>query len=139
MHAGRRAQSARNEQPWHFIAVRKRENLRALRKAGPYIDFVARSAMSVVLLTPPPSTSETILFDAGQAAANMQLAGWELGVASCVGSIHEQVSARAALRFPESLYARFVIAFGYPLRSDVRPPRRGARRPLDEVVHWEHW
>ena len=139
LHAGRRAQSARNGQPWHFIAVRERANLRALRKAGPYIDFVAHSAMSIVLLTPPPATSETILFDAGQAAAHMQLAAWELGVASCLGSIHEQESARAALGFPESLYARFVIAFGYPRHADVRPPRKGARRSLAEVVRWEHW
>jgi nitroreductase len=139
LHAGRRAQSARNAQPWDFVAVRDRENLRRLVKVGPYIDFVARSAMSVVIVTPPPATSETILFDAGQAAACMQLAAWELGVASCVGSIYEQAVARDALGFPESLYARILIAFGYPRDTKRRAARKGGRRPLEEVVHWERW
>ena len=133
------AQSARNEQPWHFIAVRERERLKALKAAGPYIDFVAESAMTVALLTPPPEQKETLLFDAGQAAAHMQLRAWELGVASCLGSIYEQEPARSLLGYPDSLYLRIVIAFGYPRETRPAPARKGGRRVLDEVVRWERW
>ena len=139
LHAGRRAQSAMNDQPWHFIAVRERANLEKLERAGPYIDFVARSAMTVAILTPPPSETETILFDAGQAAAYMQLRAWELGVVSCLGSIYEQEPARSLLGFPAELYLRIVIAFGYPQSAATSPPRKGGRRPLADVAHWEHW
>ena len=81
------------------------------------------------------------MFDAGQAGAYMQLAAWELGVASCLGTIYEMDEARALLRFPADLHLHIVIAFGYPLAVDSRPrpPRKGGRRSLAEVVHWERW
>ena len=141
LHAGRRAPSARNEQPWHFIAVRDRSSLRALAKAGPYIGHVARAAMAVAILTPPPQERETIMFDAGQAGAYMQLAAWDLGVVSCLGTIYESDRARALLRYPTNLHLSIVIAFGYLAAADsrLRPPKKGGRRSLAEVVHWEQW
>jgi len=141
LEAGRRAQSARNLQPWHFVAVRERATLEALARTGPYIEHVAHSAMSVAILTPPPERKASILFDAGQAAAYMQLAAWELGVASCLGSVYEPAQARAVLGFPDELHLRIVIAFGYPRPGETgrRPPRKGGRRPFEEVVRWERW
>ena len=87
----------------------------------------------------PPEQKETLLFDAGQAAAHMQLRAWELGVASCLGSVYEQEPARSLLCYPESLYLRIVIAFGYPRDTPPAPVRRGGRRALDDVVRWERW
>lgn len=141
LHAGRRAQSARNVQPWHFIAVRDKATLEVLAKAGPYTGHVAEAAMAVAILTPPPEERESILFDAGQAAACMQLAAWDQGVVSCLGTLYEPERARALLGFPVELHLRFVIAFGYPLSGDSahRAPRKGGRLPLAEVVHWERW
>lgn len=139
LHAGRRAPSARNNQPWHFIAITDHAILQSLTAAGPYIDFVAQSALSIAILTPPPSEAETILFDAGQAAAYMQLRAWELGIASCLGSIHEQTAARALLGYPDQLYFRFVIAFGYPRATAMAPPRQGGRRTLADVTYSDRW
>ncbi len=139
LHAGRLAPSARNRQPWHFIAITDRAVLSSLTAAGPYVDFVAESALSVAILTPPPGEAETILFDAGQAAAFMQLRAWELGVVSCLGSVHEQGIARQLLGYPNDLYFRIVIAFGYPRTVAVKPPRRGGRRSLPEVAHRDRW
>ena len=128
LHAGRRAQSARNEQPWHFIAVRERERLKALKAAGPYIDFVAESAMTVALLTPPPEQKETLLFDAGQAAAHMQLRAWELGVASCLGSIYEQEPAPGKWQYPFEVAEKL----GWEKAVQVRPePARENDKPQD--------
>jgi nitroreductase len=36
LHAGRRAQSSKNTQPWHFIAIRDRATLRGLAECGVY-------------------------------------------------------------------------------------------------------
>ena len=41
LNAGRRAQSAKNRQPWHFMAVRDRGTLKALSKLGTYADQLA--------------------------------------------------------------------------------------------------
>jgi len=81
------------------------------------------------------------MFDAGQAAAYMQLAAWELGIGSCLATIYEPEKARQLLGFPEDLFIRIAISFGYPLQDGQidSPPMKGGRRSFDEVVHWERW
>ena len=141
LHAGRRAQSAKNDQPWHFLAIRDRANLRALAATSPNIAYIAGAALCVALVTPPPSQRKTILFDAGQAAACMQLAAWELGVVSCLGTVWEPGKAGALLGLPDGRQVDLLVAFGYPLSEDARPRqgRKGGRRELDDVVRWERW
>ncbi len=139
--AGRRAQSAMNRQPWHFIAIRDKAILQGLVDISPNAGHLAGAALGVVIVTPPPEGSQTIMFDAGQTATYMQLAGWELGIASCLGSIHDAEQARALLGFPADLHMLIAISFGYPLPASgaPRPPKKGGRRPLTEVVHWDKW
>lgn len=139
--AGRRAQSASNRQPWHFIAIRDKAILQALVDISPNAGHLAGAALGVALVTPLPETRLTTMFDAGQAAAYMQLAAWELGVVSCLGSIHDLEQARALLGFPDDLHMHIAISFGYPLPASgpPRPPKTGGRRPLEEVVHWDKW
>ena len=139
--AGRRAQSSKNTQPWHFVAVRERATLQALTVAGPFAGHVAGAAMAVVIATPDPAQRWTIPFDAGQAAAYMQLAAWELGIGSCLVAVYEPEAVRVLLGIPAELHPYAALSFGYPgdLASLARPPRASGRRPATEVVHWEHW
>ncbi len=141
LHAGRRAQSAKNDQPWHFLAIRDRATLGALAGTSSNLAYIAGAALCVALVTPPPSRRKTILFDTGQAAACMQLAAWELGVVSCLGTVWEPGKAGALLGLPEDRQVDLVVAFGHPLPEDARPRpgRTGGRRPLDDVVRWERW
>ena len=141
LHAGRRAQSAKNDQPWHFLAIRDRARLESLAATSPNLGFIAGAALCVALVTPPPSQRKTILFDAGQAAACMQLAAWEMGVVSCLGTVWEPEKARVLLGLPSDRQLDLVVAFGYPLPEDARPRqgRKGGRRRLDDVVRWEGW
>ena len=44
LNAGRRAQSSKNEQTWHFIAVRDREILAALSVCGDWAGHLAGAA-----------------------------------------------------------------------------------------------
>ena len=141
LHAGRRAQSAKNDQPWHFLVIRERDTLKALAGTSPNLAYISGATLCVALVTPPPSQKQTILFDAGQAAACMQLAAWELGVVSCLGTVYELEKARALLGFPRDRHLHLVVAFGYPLPADAkpRPGRKGGRRRLDDIVRWERW
>ena len=140
LHAGRRVQSAKNHQPRHFLAIRERANLAALAAAGSNLAHVAGSALCVALVTPPPSQRKTILFDAGQAAC-MQLAAWELGVVSCLGTVWEPAKVHALLALPDDRQVDLLVAFGYSLPADAEPRRgrKGGRRDLDDVVRWERW
>lgn len=141
LRAGRRAQSSKNTQPWHFIAIRQRETLLALSRLGAFAGHLAGAALGVAILTPDPSQRWSIAFDAGQAAAYMQLAAWELGIGSCLATIYQPDAARALLGFPQDLHLNVALSFGYPADLGVlsRPPKPGGRRPPEEFFHFEHW
>lgn len=141
LNAGRRAQSSKNSQPWHFIAIQGKATLKALSEYGQWAGHLAGAALGVAILTPDPTQKFQILFDAGQAAAYMQLAAWELGIGSCMATIYEPDQAREILGFPAELHLRFAISFGYPREEAelVQPPKKGGRQTLQEIVHWETW
>jgi nitroreductase len=141
LNAGRRAQSAKNMQAWHFIAIRDRGTLKALSGMGNWAGHLANAALGIVIITPPPETRFSIMFDAGQAAAYMQLAAWEMGVGSCLATIYEPEKARQLLGFPLELEIHIALSFGYPADASAlnRPPQRGGRKPFGESVHWEKW
>ena len=141
LNAGRRAQSSKNTQPWRFIAIQNRDTLKALSELGTYAGHLAGAALGVVILTPPPEQRFSVMLDAGQAAAYMQLAAWELGIGSCLATIYEPEKARQLLGFPDDLHVRIALSFGYPQDKEMltRSPQIGGRNDLSEVVHWERW
>jgi PAS domain S-box-containing protein len=141
LNAGRRAQSSKNSQPWHFVAIREKTVLKALAACGQWAGHLEGAALGVALLSEDPANRFQILFDLGQSAAYMQLAAWEQGIASCMATIYNSDQARQVLGFPEELHIRFAISFGYPLIENPPPlpVKKGGRRSFDEVVHWEHW
>jgi nitroreductase len=141
LNAGRRAQSAKNMQPWHFIAIQEKATLQALSQLGEWAGHLAGAALGVAILTPDPAQRFSIMFDAGQCAAYMQLAAWEMGVGSCPATIYEPDKARQILGFPQELHIRIALSFGYPVdtRTLTAPPVKGGRRVFEETVHWEKW
>ena len=141
LNAGRRSQSSKNEQGWQFIVIRNKATLKALSETGTYAGHLAGAAMAVAILTPDPTAKFQMMFDAGQAAAYMQLLACELGIGSCLASIYELEKARAILGFPPEWHLRIALSFGYALEEEKisAPPKKGGRISLDEIVHWDQW
>jgi len=141
LNAGRRAQSSKNTQPWHFIAITDKSILNALAECGNYASHLAGAALGVAIVHADPGEKFQLMFDIGQAAAFMQLSSWELGIGSCLASIYEPDKARIVLGFPQNLTLRIAISFGFPQEGDVlvNQPQKGGRKPLNEIVHWEKW
>jgi nitroreductase len=144
LHAGRRSGSAKNEQRWNFIVCRDRHHLVELSRLGPWTDHIAGAAVAIALVTPDPGAGDaplSILFDLGQAAANMQLAAWELGIGSCPATVYEHDLARRLLGYPADRHCEYLLSFGYPADPGqlTAPLKRGGRRPLAEIVHEERW
>lgn len=141
LNAGRRSQSSKNEQAWQFIAIRDKAILKALSECGTWAGHLAGAALGVAILTPDPEGKFQIMFDAGQAAAFMQLGAWELGVGSVPASIYEAEKARQILAFPPEWHLRIALSFGYPLDEEKlsAPPKKGGRVLLEEIVHWDRW
>jgi nitroreductase len=141
LNAGRRSQSSKNEQTWQFIAIRDKSILKALSECGTWAGHLAGAALGVAILTPDPDSKFQIMFDAGQAAAFMQLAAWEIGVGSVPASIYETEKARQILGFPSEWHLRIALSFGYPVDDEklTAAPKKGGRRSLEELVHWDRW
>ena len=141
LNAGRRSQSSKNTQAWQFIAIQDKTILKDLSTCGEWAGHLAGAALGVAILTPEPTEKFQTMFDAGQAAAFMQLAAWELGIGSCPASLYDFEQTRAILGFPPEWHLRIALSFGFPA-DEVKlsaPPKKGGRRDLDEVVHWEKW
>lgn len=139
LNAGRRAQSSKNRQAWRFIAVQDKETLKKLSKMGAFAGHLAGAALGVLILTPPPDKFYGALFDAGQAAAYMQLAAWEMGIASCLATLHKPDKAYELLGIPDEWQVLMAISFGYPAKGQGLHfrPLRGGRRGFEEIVNWE--
>ena len=142
--AGRHAGSSKNQQRWDFVVVEDRSMLRRLTEVGPHAGHIGGAAAAIGLITPDPTTpgaSLSLVWDAGLAAQNMMLAAWELGVGSCPATVYEQPVAREILSYPGDRWCGYILSFGYPADPGdlTRPPKAGGRRPIDEVLHREHW
>ena len=141
LEAGRRSQSSKNSQPWHFIAVQDHDILQKIGALDPNLSHVGRAAFCVVLVV-PVENERTLwhFFDSGQSAAYMQLAAQEIGVGSCLGTIYHVDEARALLGLPPEWQARLLISFGYPDPTHQRTGQgKAGRRGFEDVVHWNRW
>jgi len=141
LNAGRRSQSSKNTQAWLTGFVQDKAILKELSQCGEWAGHLAGAALAVAILTPEPTEKFQTMFDAIQAAAFMQLAAWELGIGSCPASLYDFERTRAILGFPAEWHLRIALSFGYPADEAKlsAPPKKGGRRDLDEVVHWERW
>src|SRR5262245_7984290 len=96
--AGRRSQSSKNTQPWHFIAIRERALLQKLSKMGDFMGHVAGAALCIAIIA--PAEDWWTAFDVGQCAAYMQLEAQELGIGSVIGAVFHPADAKALLGIP---------------------------------------
>ena len=141
--AGRRAPSSRTWQPWNYVVVTGRGQLVELAKAWPVGGgHIARSAATIALVARQPEDQmhhDWLMYDFGQATANMMLAAADLGIGSGHSAVSDQEQAQRVLGFPGGYLAVYLIGLGYPADRPLRPIARPDRRPFDDVVHWERW
>ena len=144
LNAGRRSGSSKNLQRWDFIVVRSRERLAELAGVGRKAGHLAGAAAGIALVTPDPTAADaplSVMFDLGQAAGNMMLVAWDLGIGSVPATVYDHDLARRVLGYPGEHRCEYILSFGYPADpSDLsRANRPGGRRPLAEMVHAERW
>lgn len=132
--AGRLTASAANRQPWHFVVVRDRANLRALGslvRTGPYI---AKAAFAIVVAYEKASANG--VSDGSRAIQSMILTAWAEGVGSNWAGFGGLPAVGEKIGLPDHYEVLAVIPFGYPAR-----PVKGVkkRKRLEEVASAERF
>jgi nitroreductase len=140
LEAGRRSPSSQNWQPWDFIVVTDRAQLRELAGVWRGAGHVAGSAATIVVIAPAADNEfGRAQFDLGQATMSMLLAAADLGIGSCHAGVADLDLARELLGFPADRDWAFLISLGYPADRPLIPVRNPRRRPFGEVVHRGRW
>jgi nitroreductase len=136
--------SARNRQPWTLVAVRDPETLQRLSELEGYVGHLEGAALAIVLVMDgDPGQVEQETFDEGVLSQRLQLAAEAHGLGSAIGWFHGdgRRAAKEILGIPQLRLVRTALSFGYEdvgaegARSHV--PQ--ARKPLDEIVRYEHF
>jgi len=142
LEAGRRAPSSRNWQPWDFVVVTDRRQLRELSKVWRGAAHVADSAATIALIvqnTDDQHARDTAQYDLGQATMAMLIAAADQGIGSGHSAVEDQAKAREVLRLPEDRRVAYLVDLGYPADRSLKPIRHPNRRPFDDVVHKGRW
>lgn len=142
LEAGRKAQSADNRQPWHFIVLR--ENRIVLHDLLRQEGFRTAPLLLAVYSDREAAWNRHRFdkqnyaeVDAAIAVTEMITVATALGIGACwIASIDpQQVSER--LGVPENLHLVGVIAFGYP--PTPLEPHTKKRKDASEIFHFEKW
>jgi nitroreductase len=140
LEAGWRSPSSQNWQPWDFILVTDRDQLRELSQVFPGAYHVADSAATIAVIGPvADSAYHRAQLDLGQSIMSMTLAAADLGIGSCHAGVQDMALARRVLGLPEDRDFVLLISLGYPAGRPLGPVRHPKRRPFDEVVHRGRW
>jgi nitroreductase len=112
LEAGRLAPSARNTEPWHFIAVTNAEKRKALSK-GLYAKFVSQAPLVIVVLGDMKALSDWYAVDASLALENMVLAVVNEGLGTCIVGSFTEKDVKDTLKIPENFEVIAMLTVGY--------------------------
>jgi len=132
LEAGRRAPSAMNAQPWHFIVITDKRIKEVLSRRR-WTDFLKDAAFIIVGCGEKDKKWSTV--DVSIALQNMVLAAEAQGVGSCWIGDFDEAEVKRLLGIPENLKVVALVSFGYP---EYKPKPR-PKKPLEEIVHYNRF
>jgi nitroreductase len=112
LEAARLAPSAKNLEPWHFIAVTDGEKRKILSK-GRFAKFLSEAPLVIVACGDKEASPDWYAIDVALAVENMVLTAASEGLSTCcVGSFDEK-EVKAAVEVPSNFEVLLLLAVGY--------------------------
>jgi len=130
--------SSRNSQPWHFVVVTDKEQLRQLSRLRPPITWVADAPLGIAIVL--DGTSETSeAYDEGRVTERLLVGAHMLGLGggtAWFGEAAQQGQAKEILGVPAERTARSLVVLGYPVTTKDHRPNANipGRKLLAEIV-----
>jgi nitroreductase len=141
--AGMAAPTARNQQPWVFIAVTNEDALLALAKGLPYTKMIVKSRACIVVCGDmdkalPGKEQDFWIQDCSAASENILLAAEAMGLGAVWSGMYpleERVAhVRKVLGLPDNIIPLNVIAVGHPSGIDKPHSKYDPKN-----IHWQAW
>ncbi len=138
----RRAQSAANCQPWHFIVVRgeDKERLNPVFTTKGFRD----APLCIVACAEPRKAwvrkadgRNYAWVDVSIAVTEMIGAATAEGLGTCWVAAIEPAKVKEILGIPDYIDVVAIIVIGYPVR-ELKVEEKD-RKPLEEIIHWGRW
>lgn len=143
MKAAMAAPSARNRQPWAFIAVSERSTMDTLAEGLPYTKMLYKAGGAVIVCgdsTVDLQQGATDLWyqDAAAASQNILLAAHALGLGAVWSALYPYEDRSGLviriLGLPPFITPFSIIPVGYPTGEDLPKDKFRSDR-----IHWERW
>lgn len=136
--------SASNQQPWELVVVQDPATLKKLSSVEGYASHLAGAAAGIILvMAGDPTRNSHEAYDEGRLSERIMLAASAYGLGSCIGWFINDGPAevKKILGIPAEKGIRTAISIGYADEEALknRPKRAQARKPLNEIVHEEHY
>jgi nitroreductase len=138
--------SAGNRQPWEFVVVRDRDMLGRLAGIeGANAGHLANAALGIAIVI-RPEVPDLDAYDEGRLAERILLAAAAHGLGAAVGHFTgpgdtwaASTEAKTLLGIPDERLLREMISLGYRAEHVQPTPNPPGRKPLEELVHWDHY
>jgi len=140
LEAAMAAPSACNQQPWHYIVVRKQETFGKIIGVQPYTRMLEKASLAIIVCADPALQTCPGFWaqDCSAATENLLIAVHALGYGAtwCGLFPNDEVvwKIREIFEIPKEVYPLCVVAIGVP--DEAKPP---ANRYKEERVHAEKW
>jgi len=141
LQAAMRAPSARNQQPWEFVVIRKRETMSEITGFHPYATALLEADLAIAVCGNTDyciKKDEFWIQDCSAATQNILLEAQHLGIGAVWLGIYPNTQRAKDLQnllaLPEQVIPLNVIALGYPKAPAVPKETFQPGR-----IHYERW
>ena len=141
MEAARLSASANNNQPCEYVVITEKHVKDSLLPAYGREWFAKAPAIIVACCNPEKAWSrqdgeDFWKVDTALSVQNMILVAHELGLGTCWIAAFNEGKIKEALQIPKEQRVITILTLGYP--AEIKGPVT-QRKPMEELVHYEHW
>ena len=138
LEAARLAPTAGNRQRFELIVIQtagREEELRRIYDKDWFVQAPLVICACRYPMDPARQRKDYTDVDVGIVVDHLTLAAAELGLGTCWIGAFDPAAARKILGLPDEVEPVVFTPLGYP----ADPPRVKQRKPLDDLVRYEHW
>jgi nitroreductase len=131
--------SGGNEQPWEFIVVENKDDIKKIKTFSPgifgnpaAIIIVCRDLKRAYEVCSELGRDTLSMMDISMASQNIMLAAYDVGIGSCAVRSFGISAIKRLYDLPDHIEPELLLILGYPEKIP-EPPKR---REISEVIHW---